>query len=92
MITMFRSNTITDRILVLYLSILFIFGALISWIFWIWRDGLLTPHETAEIMIGPIMTLGPFAILLDIIITVGIVRLLRRGQQSATALSSKDEE
>jgi hypothetical protein len=89
---MFRLNTITDRILVLYLSILLILGTLVSWIFWIWKDGLMTPHDTAEIMIEPIMTLGPFAILLDIIITVTLVRVCRGRIRIATALSSKDEE
>jgi hypothetical protein len=89
---MFRLNTLTDRILVLYLSILLIFATLASWIFWIWRDGLLTPNDTAGIMITPIMRLGPFAILLDIIITVGLVRLCRGRLHPATALSSKDEE
>jgi hypothetical protein len=91
-IKMFRLNTLTDRILVLYLSILLIFGTLISWIFWIWKDGLLTPQDTAEIMIEPIITLGPLAILLDIIITVGLVRLCRGRSLRSTALSSKDEE
>jgi len=89
---MFRLNTLTDRILVLYFSILLICGTLVSWIFWIWKDGLLTPRDTAEIMIEPIMTLGPFAILLDIIITVGLVRLCRGRLRPSTALSSKDEE
>jgi hypothetical protein len=72
-----------------YIFVLNLMAAFVAWTLWIWRDGLLTPEETAEIMIGPLLTLGPFAVLIDLAVGLITIRLLRRhpeGDSSSKAV------
>lgn len=37
---------ITNWVLFVYLTLINLLFTFVAWIFWIWRDGLLTPEET----------------------------------------------
>jgi|DEB0MinimDraft_6_1074348.scaffolds.fasta_scaffold08765_5 cytochrome bd-type quinol oxidase subunit 1 len=62
----------------IYIFVLNLMAAFVAWTLWIWRDGLLTPEETSQIMMQTLVHIAPFAILIDIAIGWSVVRFLRR--------------
>ena len=75
---MSRRHDVTMWVMTAYLSAVSLVFAFVAWTLWIWRDGLLTPEETTAIMIKPILIMGPFAVLLDVLFAFLLARFLRR--------------
>jgi Zn-dependent protease with chaperone function len=75
---MSRRHDVTMWVMTAYLSVVSLVFAFVAWTLWIWRDGLLTPEETTAIMIKPILIMGPFAVLLDVLFAFLLARFLRR--------------
>jgi len=73
-----------------YLLVLNLVFAFVAWTLWIWRDGLLTPEETAGIMMGPLMTLGPLAVLLDLALGAAFIRWLKRAPKGGSSSSATE--
>jgi len=85
-----RLNTIMDWVVFGYITILNLVFVFADWTLWIWRDGLLTPEETADIMIGPLLTIGPLAFLIDLLIGVLVLRSLRRTNEGDSSISTNE--
>ena len=85
-----RLNTIMDWVVFGYITILNLVFVFVAWTLWIWRDGLLTPEETADIMIGPLLTIGPLAFLIDLLIGVLVLRSLRRTNEGDSSISTNE--
>ena len=66
----------------LWAFLLFTLAAAMAWIAYLWRDGPLPPQETAAEIVETIEVLGPFAILLDVLIIVGLLYGIKRGMES----------
>jgi len=81
---------LTDWVLFAYLFVITLVFAFIAWTFWIWRDGSLTPEENTAAMIGPLMALGPIAVLLDAIIGFLFIRFLRRRSEGHSSSSATE--
>ena len=75
---MSRRHDVTTWVMTAYLSVVSLVFAFVAWTLWIWRDGLLTPEETTAIMIKPILIMGPFAVLFDVLFAFLFARFLRR--------------
>jgi len=85
-----RLNTIMDWVVFGYITILNLVFVFAAWTLWIWRDGLLTPEETADIMIGPLLTIGPLAFLIDLLIGALVLRSLRRTNEGDSSISTNE--
>mgnify|MGYP003656764243 CR=1 FL=1 len=65
----------------LWAFLLFTLAAAMAWIAYLWKDGPLPPHETAARIQETIEVLGPFAILLDVIIIAGLLYGIKRSME-----------
>ena len=81
---------IADWVLFAYLFVISMVFSFIAWTFWIWRDGILTPEETTAAIIGPLLALGPLAVMLDAIIGVLLIRFLRRRSEGHSSSSATE--
>ena len=87
---MSQINRILDWVLFAYITILNLVFLMVAWIFWIWRDGLLTPEETTAIMMEPLIVIGPLAFVLDLVFGLLVVRFLRRRAKGDSSISANN--
>jgi hypothetical protein len=81
---------ITNWVLFVYLTLINLLFTFVAWIFWIWRDGLLTPEETTAQMMGPLLALGPAAVIFDLVFGLFILRFLRRKTEGDSSSSATE--
>lgn len=87
---MSRRDEITLWFMTAYLAAISLIFAFVAWTLWIWRDGLLSPEETTAIMIKPILVMGPFAVLIDVLFAFLLARFLRRRTEGHSSSSATE--
>lgn len=85
---MSRRDTIVLWIMTSYLAVINLVFAFVAWTLWIWRDGLMTPEETTQVMLEPLMMLGPFAVAIDVLFAIWFARWVRRRTEGHSSSSA----